>query len=58
MFPKVVVGVSVVLDGAKRTGQELRGLQPNNGLKLPVLPVTPRACARVAPVRPAGYAQR
>jgi hypothetical protein len=34
------------------------GLLPNNPIKLPVRSVTPRACARVAPSRPARYAER
>jgi endonuclease YncB( thermonuclease family) len=32
--------------------------RPNNSVNPTVRPVTPRACARVAPVRPAGYAER
>ena len=34
------------------------GAQPNTRVNPAVRPVTPRAYARVAPVRPAGYAQR
>jgi len=30
----------------------------NNRVNPSARPVTPRACARVAPVRPAGYADR
>ena len=57
-----------VLAGADRNIDPKRGgvstcvviptAPPNKRVSPPVRPVTPRACARVAPGRPAGYARR
>jgi len=49
---------SMRLHHTDRTECGAHAMPPNNRVNAPVRPVTPRACARVAPGRPAGYALR
>ena len=56
--PPIVRQVIEFLSSREWLTWGLGGQQSNNSVNPTVRPVTPRACARVAPVRPAGYAER